>query len=47
MFLQEQIEVYRDQYYLDNKDKIKEYGEVNKDKIKEEKKNIVKQIRIK
>jgi hypothetical protein len=26
----EQIKVYRDQYYLDNQDKIKEYREVNK-----------------
>jgi hypothetical protein len=42
----EQIKVYRDQYYLDNQDKIKEYREVNKDKIKKKQKNIVKQIRV-
>ena len=29
----EQIKVYRDQYYLDNQDKIKEYREANKDKV--------------
>ena len=28
----EQIKIYRDQYYLNNQDKIKEYREVNKDK---------------
>jgi hypothetical protein len=29
----EQIKLYRDQYYLNNQDKIKKYREVNKDKI--------------
>jgi hypothetical protein len=34
----EQTKVYRDQYYLDNQDKIKEYREDNKDKILEQRK---------
>jgi hypothetical protein len=34
----EQIKVYRDQYYLDNQNKIKEYREVTKDKIREQRK---------
>jgi hypothetical protein len=35
----EQIKLYRDQYYLDNKKK--EYREVNKDKIKEKEKEFI------
>ena len=31
----EQINVYRDQYYLDNQDKMKEYRELNKNMLKE------------
>ena len=33
----EQIKVYRDQSFLDNQDKIKEYREVNKIKLKKKK----------
>ena len=43
---EEQINIYKDQYYLDDQDKIKEYREVNKDKIKKKQKNIVNQIRV-
>ncbi len=46
----EQIKAYRDQYYLNNQDKIKAYREVNKDKIqgyKNKENNFMKIIRIK
>ena len=36
----EQIKLYRDQYYLNNQDKIKEYREVNNNKIKRKSKRI-------